>query len=338
MAASLTGLAARLIDPVFWQAWVPDRQPRVTLASQLAFCLATGMLGHRVLNNMPLLAKRVADWLDPASPESAVFRDLHDADSLEGAQAAALLLASVLPWLLHADVAVRHRDDLPHPANLPLLLGTDGGALPLPLPDGNPRSHPASSSSGGDADGDADGNTDSNTGSSDPRPSVLLDDTGNPIPTTRGLSAFATAPSWSAWLRGTVDALLDDLANGEWVGYYTLSFTRESQVDAPLRGMRFTVHNHHRPGSGEGNDPDEVRVTADGGVDGVGPFRLEGTVDRLTGRVRLMKMYEGAHAWCNEGTLTPVGIVGCWGPTAQRPFGFIWMYKREWARKRASCP
>lgn len=291
--ASLSGLAARLIDPDFWQAWDPNLTTRITLAAQLSFCLATGILGHRVLNNMPLLTNRLVSSFGARSPESIVFHDLCNEGSFEGAQAAALLQIAFLPWLLRADVTVLLRNDFPRPSAVPFL---QGEGIPIPLPDGTP-----SRSRKGD-------------GADDP---------------TRFLSAFACAPSWSAWLRGAVDALIDDLPSGEWVGYTTNSLSRESEVGAPIRGLRFVVH------LSEGDDPDELRISAGNGTDGQGKFRLEGTVFRPTGRVALMKIYEGGggQAWAVEATLTPLGIAGTWGTTGRQPVGFVWMYRREWVRE-----
>ncbi|KAK3900093.1 hypothetical protein C8A05DRAFT_17570 [Staphylotrichum tortipilum] len=295
ITASLTGLTARLIDPDFWQAWDPNPTTRITLAAQLAFCLATGILGHRVLNNMPLLTNRIVSSFGTRSPESVVFRDLRDAGSFEGAQTAALLQIAFLPWLLRADVAVLRRGDFPRPSALPFF--RRGDSIPIPLPDGIP---------------------------SQPIRSTRGDDPPDP---TRFLSSFACAPSWSAWLRATVDTLIDDLPRGEWVGYTTNSFARESEVAAPMRGVRFSV----RPPV-DNEDPDEIRISGEDGIDGQGAFRLEGTVFRLTGRVTMMKIY-GGHAWCVEATLTPLGIAGTWGASARQPFGFVWMYRREWARE-----
>ena len=134
--ASLSGLAARLIDPDFWQAWDPNLTTRITLAAQLSFCLATGILGHRVLNNMPLLTNRLVSSFGARSPESIVFHDLCNEGSFEGAQAAALLQIAFLPWLLRADVTVLLRGDFPRPSALPFLQGevvnegVDGAAEP----------------------------------------------------------------------------------------------------------------------------------------------------------------------------------------------------------------
>lgn len=287
VTAALAGLAARILDPEFYETWDPDPRARMLLAAQMSFCLATGSLTHRVLNNMPLLSSRVSDLYDPVSDAVDVFREWRD--SLEGCQAAALLVITCTCWVLLSDHSVRVRDDLPYPPALPLL-NVHGKGGQIPIPDGAP--------------------------------------TPNGMSAARSLAAFALAPSWSDWLRNHIDALIDDLAQGEWVGYYTSSFGRSS-VDAPLRNIHFGTQRVPE-------DPDEVRLTADSCFDGVGRFRLEGTVFRRTGKVSLLKIYEGAHSWCNECWLTPLGIAGYWGSTPASSFGLVWMYKREWTKNPAA--
>jgi hypothetical protein len=289
VTASLTGVAARLLDTEFWREWEPHPPSRISLAAQLSFCLATGVLGNRMLNNMPLLSHRVASLSIPDTPESYVSHELRQ--SFEGNQAAALLTLSCLPWILRSDVSVLRRDDLPHPPALPFLNVVGRGGR-IPLPDGALR------------------------------PSSLSEGVST---ATRSVSQFGLAPSWSDWLRNNVDVLIDDLSRGEWVGYYTNLFGRETEVDPPLRNIHFVTEPSP-------DDPDEVRLTAEGGLDGVGRFRLQGTVFRPTGRVSLVKIYDGAHSWSNEGTLTPLGIAGYWGSHPRRPSGWLWMYKKEWTK------
>ncbi len=291
MVSSLAGVAARLLDPEFWRAWESERSSRVSLAAQLSFCLATGMLGNRMLNNMPLLSHRVSSISIPDSPESYVFYELRQ--SFEGSQAAALLILACLPWILRSDVSVIRRDDLPYPPALPLLnVVGRGGRIPLPDAAPVPSSPP----------------------------------TSEHLPTAaRSLSSFSLAPSWPGWLRNNVDVLIDDLSRGEWVGYYTNLFGRESDVDPPLRNIHFVTQPNP-------DDPNEVRLTAEDAIDGIGRFRLQGTIFRPSGKVSLIKIYHGAHSWCNEGTLTPLGIAGYWGSHPRRPSGWLWMYKKEWAK------
>ena len=298
MTAPLTGVAARLLDPKFWKEWVPNPFSRDSLTAQLSFCLATGVLGNRVLNNMSLLSIRVASLFVPDSPGSHIFREWRQ--SFEGSQTTGLLIIACLPWMLQSDMTVLRRDDLPYPPALPLLNVIGRGGR-IPLPDGVRSSPPEP-------------------------PLVDVPPDTTTMRNARSISTFGLAPSWSNWLRNNVDVLIDDLSRGEWVGYYTNSFSREGGVDAPLRNIHFvTQPNPYYP--------DETVLTAEGCLDGVGRFRLQGTVFRPTGRVSLLKIYDGAHSWSNEGTLTPLGIAGCWGMNPQRPLGWLWMYKKEWAEK-----
>ncbi|KAK5661797.1 hypothetical protein OQA88_9899 [Cercophora sp. LCS_1] len=206
--------------------------------------------------------------------------------SFEGLQTEGFLVASIFPWL--SNEYCRHRGGIPDLSLLPFLSGA-GTGHEIPLPDGSQL-----------ADGEGLGRF------------------------ARSLSAFNPAPSWSKWLRGCVDALLDDLS-GEWVGSYSSSMG-VYPMDDPLRRIHFVSRE-------DPEDPDLVRVAAKNCIDGVGPFELRGTISRSTSRATLTKNYIGSHMWRNDCVLTPFGIIGCWGAGPTHGYGYVWMYKKAWVKK-----
>ena len=118
------------------------------------------------------------------------------------------------------------------------------------------------------------------------------------------------------------------LSAGEWVGYYCYGAAR-LRFDAPMRGIRFTAHEHNENGT--------VKLSATGAGDGVGGFGLYGEVVRESGRVLLTKRYTNHGTvwdWC--AVMTPCGIVGSWGRRSLGVGfgGWLWLWKAEWGEQR----
>ncbi|KAK0648125.1 hypothetical protein B0T16DRAFT_112819 [Cercophora newfieldiana] len=295
VTASLSGLAAhRLAGDV----WRPSQAPGPTIPdSQMSFCLAMGVLGNTVLNNMPLLAHRAMDLHKPEAWGNRELRRELEA-SFTGTQAIGLFTLGCMPWLLRSDPGVLIRDDLPRPEKLPLLQSNGD----IPLPDTMPPCQGGTS-----------------VFSEVTRASNL-----------KFLDVLGLQSSWSRWLRSNIDSLLDTIVDGEWMGYVTTSQGRNGDVPPPAKGIRFTTLPHP-------HDPQRLLLAAEDGVDGRGPFCLNGYLERSMGRVRLTKRWveSNAPAHVLVGTMTPLGIVGCWAyhGAGGIPMGFMWMYKKEWTRE-----
>lgn len=282
-----------------WDVW--DRPARATITAQVSFCLAMGVLGNTVLNNMPLLAHRAMGLYKPELWGSSQLRQELEI-SFIGTQSISLVTLGCLPWILRSDPGVQIRDDLPRPEELPLL--RHGGNLPLP------------------------------------DYAVTPEDTTTAVFSTftrdsQRMDAFSSTSSWSRWLRSNVDALIDDIVDGEWMGYVTTSQGRNGDVPQPAKGIRFSSLP-------EPNNPDRLLLAAENGVDGRGAFRLDGYVERSRGRVQLTKRWVNTNipAHVLIGAVTPLGIAGCWAyhSASGIPMGFTWLYKKEWTRERHPPP
>jgi len=299
MAASLSGLAAYMLGPSGLDTWDPST--RVMLASQISFCLAIGVLGNTVLNNMPILVNRVMHLRKPEAYGEGTYR-MELESSFEGVQATSFLVLGCLPWLLRSDPGVIVRDDLPYPPALPLLASAEQGDIPLP--DGKP-------------------------------PSPLAFPNRAPgsrfAPGELSMHSFGYAPSWNRWLRASVDAQIKDIARGEWVGYVSTSQGRNGDVPPPAHGVHFTSRS-------DPQDADRLLLIADG-VDSRGAFKLDGFVMLSMGFVCLEKWWTGANgvpAHLLWGAITPLGIAGSWSylSAPRIPMGLMWLYKKEWVRER----
>jgi hypothetical protein len=301
MAASLSGLAAHMLNPEIWSSW--DVASPVVFASQTSFCLAMGVLGNAVLNNMPLLVYRVTNFYKPAAWGQSQLREELEA-TFEGIQAIGLFTLGCLPWILRSDPGVQARNDLPHPAELPLLQGEGD----VPLPDRKPRNPFVPEADSPEAGSSA----------------LACSSTS--------MNMFGTAPSWVRWLRSNVDSLINDLGNGEWVGYVSTSQGRNGDVPPPARGIRFTTRLHP--------ELNRCLLVNGDGVDGRGTFSLAGQVELLTGSITLTKRWTEANMPAHNlvGAITPLGIAGSWSyhSAPGAPMGLMWIYKKEWARERSS--
>jgi hypothetical protein len=292
-APGLSGVALRLCDADFWEFQDPDI--RLSVASQVALCLAIVSLESPSEGNMPPLTHRISTTFGfdplPSDPESAIIGNEWSI-TLAGGQVLGLLTVACFTHLLRSSDDIQMRADLPQPRALTFsnVVGRGGR---LPLPD---------------------------------------EDTG--VGALRGsgpgaaLRAFGAAPSWSPWVRNIMDVMIEDLSKGEWVGYYSYGTEMCQRFDAPLRRIYFTTWQ-------DPHDRDMVLLRAEDCVDGVGQFQLEGMLSRTAGWVNLEKVYDTGVRWHNAGWLTPLGIVGYWGAQPGWGRGFVWMFKREWARAGA---
>lgn len=233
-------------------------------------------------------------------------------DSFMGSQTIGLLIIIDLLQFIGSYPEVLARDDLPTAATLPLL-NVRGSGGHIPLPDGDSS---ADSSLGGIRDIAEEG-----------------EGTGVLLSVPRSMDQFGLGQPWSSWLRNNVDVLIEDICHGEWVGYYTLSVGQPlpdeinglGNVAPPLRNIHFETERDKK-------DTDKMIIGADQCIDGTGSFSLTGTLYRSAGLVHLVKRYpeHGTKEWHVKGTLTPLGIAGYWGKDLGTPFGWVWMYKKEW--------
>jgi hypothetical protein len=296
LTASLTGLAAHMLNPDIWQGWDPFA--RLTLASQISFCLAMGGLNNPALNNMPLLAYRVANLFQPPWEQQWTWNELKA--SPEGVQTVGLLTIACLPWILRSDMRIPTREDLPDPALLPLLRLSHRGHIPLP--DGTWLTF-----------------------------DVEVRNWKYLPPIRPSLNMFSTAPTWTRWLRSNVSALMDDITRGAWFGYVSTSQGRYSEIPPPAQNIQFVS-------KADSENPDRIELTSETGEDARGSFRLRGHVIRSTGSVRLEKRWASlgdgvVHVF--HAALTPLGIAGYWAYSSDPDdfMGFVWIYREEWARK-----
>lgn len=314
--SALVGPAALLFDLVVCEfASIEDmRHGELELFHHtvgMSFCLAMGALGNPVPDlNMPLLTSRVAGHFQYTAVQRNHFTSRDLFQDFYGSQMIGLLSVVCTTWMLRKDARVLSRRDFPYPPAVPLLNVLRQGAS-IPLPDGQP-SYQRFLTKG-----------------------IAFEEAvsmaTNSSSSTPSLDNFGFAPSWGRWLRTNVDVLIEDLAQGEWVGYYThrIAHADIDDVDPPLRNIHFTSNP-------DPADSDKVLLRAEDGVDSVGSFTLSGNLSRSTGMVHLVKQYFGeqTHSWRQKGTLTPLGIAGHWysADIPDDPLGFIWMYKKEWTR------
>lgn len=118
----------------------------------------------------------------------------------------------------------------------------------------------------------------------------------------------------------TSKAFLED---GEWIGYYCYTTTKQPTWDPIMSEIKFKVTSEC---------PDHCTVQGSG-RDLIAPFSLNGTIFRTTGWAQLAKGYQpGRHStWSWSTMMTPFGIVGCWG--TQNWGGWVWLWKKAWTVK-----
>ena len=115
------------------------------------------------------------------------------------------------------------------------------------------------------------------------------------------------------------------LEDGEWVGYYSI-FGPPMMVDPPMTGIYFeTIPEDHEYSH---LSLESFRVHARG-TDSIGDFTLSGWMEKQTGNFEITKQYIGSHSWSWTGLMTPFGLVGMWGESAD----WFWLWKRAWTKK-----
>jgi len=297
-----------MLSPHHWIGW--DHSTRGVLASQVAFVLALGALGGPLLNNMVLLARRVDSTIGLIGGEHPARNEI--IKSFADHQALGMLAVACFPYILNSDPAVETRHELPCPEGLRLQGLLQSGAT-IPLPDGGlPLS-------------DHDLHAPAEQGS--------REEAGSSI---RPIRAFRLAPSWESWLKGHIAGLIDDIETGDWTAYYSMLRGRGTEVDPPLRGLRFRT-------SWAEDEPRRLLLEAEGHDEILGAFQLQGWAMSVTGTVELSMSVPGIpsdaspQAWLQDGVVTPMGIVGRWvtTTTTEDP-GYMWIYRKEWARIPAS--
>jgi len=246
---------------------------------------------------MSIMARGAMDLQNPDVWRENRIRE-HLKLSFIGNQVIAFITLGCLPWILRSDPGVQIRDDLPKPEELPLL--RESGIIPLPDAP-VPQNHASAA--------------------------VFRALSRN----LQRMEPSTYASSWSLWLRGNVDGHIDEIADGEWMGYVSTSQGRSGDVPAPAQGVNFTAHP-------DPEDPNRLSMVGENGVDARGPFRLDGYVDRPLAMVYLTKRWVDTTfpAHVLRGVVTPLGIAGVWAyqRTPGIPMGFMWMYKKEWTRAR----
>lgn len=115
------------------------------------------------------------------------------------------------------------------------------------------------------------------------------------------------------------------LEDGEWAGFYSTSYGARggpANFDPPMHGIRFATTTNS-----DSSATIDLHAT---GEDGVGTFSLDGKLLPVTGQMTFTKRYFGGFPkWDWACLMTPVGIVGSWGPNGYG--GWIWLWKTGWS-------
>ena len=114
----------------------------------------------------------------------------------------------------------------------------------------------------------------------------------------------------------------DFLEDGEWTGYYAMSYGLDGSVkfDPPMHSIRFVA---------TANSDSPTTLNLHGvGKDGIGDFDLDGKLVPETGQVLLKKRYWVSITWDWACMMTPMGIVGTWGRSNYG--GWVWLWKTGW--------
>jgi len=295
ITAYLAGVATQMLNPAVWAQW--DSTMRCTLASQITFCLALGMLNNWVLNNMMLLLQRMTNILVVPAANCEQNPDfVFCANTLEGVQSTHLLSLTCLMWILRGETGMSDDFKYPKPQRLPFLDASEKSSH-VPLPDGgrlasSPISEIQSAAS-------------------------------------CGIEGFGLAPSWLGWLRNQVETLVTNMTSGEWVGhsYNTMRGPFEQST---------STHNVHFLCQSDPDQQNRLLLSSEGCVDNQGQFRLDGHIHRETGALMLEKHWNTLTPWTNplrlRGALTPLGMGGDWEflESPNFPIGFWWLFKKEW--------
>ena len=113
------------------------------------------------------------------------------------------------------------------------------------------------------------------------------------------------------------------LEEGEWTGVYTMSFGTgvQTSFDPPVKGIRFQTTC--QPATRASNVLDLYSP----GIDSIGSFNINGSLDRTTGKITANKTYIRYTHLCWSWTclVTPFGIVGVWG--SDHWGGWLWLWK-----------
>ncbi|KAF3901858.1 hypothetical protein AA313_de0209465 [Arthrobotrys entomopaga] len=142
------------------------------------------------------------------------------------------------------------------------------------------------------------------------------------------------------------------LEDGEWMGFYT--YGEYERFDPGMVGIKFKVVEPGQYEVSEDEYPDDydpnewktidtenaevVHITARGGEDDVGEFKLFGQILRNTGKFVFTKMYtrvvdgkpQKCHKWDWLGFMTPFGMVGMWCSSADGVYSEFWIWKDNW--------
>ncbi|VUC36216.1 unnamed protein product [Clonostachys rosea] len=170
-------------------------------------------------------------------------------------------------------------------------------------------------------------------GSSDPGSTVVTSSPAESIPLPRVATALEdergppypqpTVCHWDWWYRTRTRALIGEIDSCEWEGLYTYGFKAQSRIDPVMRRIRFQKSSESE---------NRINIVALECQDGVGTFKLEGSVDLETCGIRIQKRYTGRHGFQWRGSVTPLGISGCYLSNWDEnlPLGAFWLWRRDW--------
>lgn len=172
----------------------------------------------------------------------------------------------------------------------------------------------------------------------------LKDDYVLPLPFSHRAVELLSKPTsglsgWDTWYRRHCHAMYSSpefLTDGSWCGYYIWTNSHQASVEPPMTNIHF-----QRSIPKVEADCEAALIWADDCIDGVGPFILRGSIsfDGNVVSVSAFKNYVGGPIWEWDCRLTPFGIVGHWGKNIEeefRTYGYVWLWKEEWARERAT--
>lgn len=292
-----------MLDADYWSTW--DTDERLSLALQIAFCLAVGRVGDpwdeanekatglHNSNVMHMIEHRYRTIFAGTPFGQNIVKD-EIVNDTRGAQLVNLLLIARFACIIkHVKVYPNwDRDDPPSCHLIPLATPS---FRDIPIPDGKQA------------------------------------ESGQGV--ARSMSNFETTLSWQYWVLESIETAVATITESEWVGWTFFVLALELKIEdptGPFRNIRFTATPDH-------SNPDQTFLEA---RDCVNPqslssttprFHLKGYMRRSSGSIMLAKSDSNGEKTTEMfGVLTPLGIAGF----CQKPGGgldqYFWLYRKEW--------